>query len=128
MHEIHRGKSGHNPLFQALTSPQAVQSSDRIPFGSTLSGASAYLENLVAPRLVKNQKLARHLEQGREYGHMRSGDGELQPTMTLPCDTEAVVELFKYIARGLAFHHWRVLMPAAEVLCSADSSLPTVRG
>jgi hypothetical protein len=86
-----------------------------IPFGSTAPGASKYLEDLVQPRLRNNQKLARHLGRGRKYGYMRSAGGVLQPAITLPCDTELVVELFKYIARGLAFHHWDILMPDETV-------------
>jgi hypothetical protein len=95
-----------------------------VPFGSTLAGAGQYLEDLVAPRLRKNQKLARHLDQGRQYGYMRTSGGVLPPTMTIPCDSETVVELFKFIARGLAFHHWGVLMPDVEVTLFGGFVIP----
>jgi hypothetical protein len=86
-----------------------------VPFGSTMPDAGQYLEDLVAPRLRKNQKLARHLDRGREYGYTPSDGGVLLRTMTIPCDCEKVVELFKLVARGLAFHHWNVLMAEADV-------------
>jgi hypothetical protein len=95
-----------------------------VPFGSTMAGAGQYIEDLVAPRLRKNQKLARHLDRGRQYGYVRSSGGVLQRTMTIPCDCETVVELFKFVARGLAFHHWDVLMPDAEVALFGGFVIP----
>jgi len=95
-----------------------------VPFGSTMAGAGQYLEDLVAPRLRKNQKLARHLDQGRQYGYMQSSVGLLQRTMTIPCDCKKVVELFKFVARGLAFHHWDVLMPDTEVALFSGFVIP----
>jgi hypothetical protein len=37
-------------------------------------------------------------------------NGLLVPAMTLPFESEKVDRLFRFIAKGLAWHHWRVLL------------------
>jgi hypothetical protein len=91
-----------------------------LPFGSTHADACDFMDKLVAPRLRNNQKLARELSAriGKTYAFINGR--VLQTAMTIPFDSEKVLDLYKLIAQGLAYTHWNVLMPASDVVSLAE--------
>ncbi len=62
---------------------------------------------MVPSRLEKNRRLHRRLGQGKGRIWAEHG-GLLVPTMTLPVAGEQLINLFKWITRGLVWFHWRV--------------------
>jgi hypothetical protein len=44
--------------------------------------------------------------------------------MTIPLDAESLVALYRFVAKGLAFHHWQILMPEGEVIVDATWFIP----
>ena len=74
------------------------------PFGAQHQHALPNLEK-VKDRLAKNQKLHRELKSGAST--IISPENSL-PIMTILIDTQKVMDLFKYITKGLIWHHWEV--------------------
>jgi hypothetical protein len=66
---------------------------------------------------------------GQTYRIERVVNGVLIPSMTIPFDHEPLRQLYQYIARGLAFVRWGLLLPPetcivhAEFLSSAGQGL-----
>jgi len=69
-------------------------------FGAMHPDSAVNLDTLVRRRLENNLKLKRELAAGYDA----SGG------TTIPFDHEKLVKLFAMIARGLAWHHWGVLL------------------
>ncbi|HLM79420.1 MAG TPA: hypothetical protein VK302_02210 [Terriglobales bacterium] len=70
------------------------------PFGARHPDATINLRTMVPPRLAKNAKRRAELAKAFE----ESGG------KTLPIDYARLNKLFTMIARGLAWHHWKVLL------------------
>lgn len=87
-----------------------------LPFGGRHPSATEYLQTLVPKRLAKNAPLSRSLfeHQGRVWQMDRS-DLAL-PHMTLPVDYQRLVALYRFIARGLLWHHWQVLLSETDAV------------
>jgi hypothetical protein len=82
-----------------------------LPFGGRHADGMDHLRTMVPKRLEKNQALARTLRQGQAYIEVPDR-GSL--AMSVPIDPEKVQELVGLIAKGLIWHHWRVVLtPAA---------------
>lgn len=84
-----------------------------LPFGARHQDAHENLESMVPARLEQNLRLKRELSAGADV----TSSGGLE---TVPIDGEKLEELFGYIARGLAWHHWpEVLTPdhGSKVWC-----------
>lgn len=94
-----------------------------IPLASRVDGAKKFAEEMVAPRLRKNQRLARHLNKGAKFEYANI-DGQSTPSFTIPFDHDSAVALYKMIAKGLAFHHWGVVIPDADVMVEAGFLTP----
>ena len=77
-----------------------------LPFGARHEQAVENLLASVPKRLAKNRKLQRELSSTREPTWLREGSGLYQRTSMLSFDGAKLEELLKYIARGLAWHHW----------------------
>ena len=87
-----------------------------LPFGYAHTDAHKYMKEKVAPRLVKNQWLARELSAGMKSKYVSQDGGQTwEIAGTLPLDSEKIVELFKFIAKGLAYYHWGILLPDRDV-------------
>jgi hypothetical protein len=99
-----------------------------LPFGSTHANVRDFMEDLVAPRLENNQKLKRELSAGIDKKYALVNGQVLQTAMTIPLDSEKVLELFKFIARGLAYTHWGVLLPATDTASLAEFLIPEGAG
>lgn len=78
-----------------------------LPFGARHTSAQESLEQ-VPKRLRKNQRL--HRELGRGQGHVWAKDdsGLVLQMMTLPVNGPKLLDLFKWITRGLVWFHWQV--------------------
>ena len=81
-----------------------------LPFGSRHPTASTMLDTEVPRRLAGNRRLHRNLAAGREDAWLTE-NGITQPTITLPFDGEKLDALFALVTRGLAAHHFGVVIP-----------------
>ena len=81
-----------------------------LPFGGRHPQAVEALQSGVPPRLAKNRKLQRKLANTMEPAWVREGTGLFQPTSMISFDGAQLEELLKYIARGLAWHHWNLYL------------------
>jgi hypothetical protein len=82
-----------------------------LPFAGRHADAPANLQEMVRRRLDKNRRLHRTLAAGMSRTWTREA-GVYMPTSTLPFEPEKLEELFAFIAKGLTWHHWGVLITA----------------
>ena len=92
-------KSGHETYLTAV-----------LPFGGRHADALSTLQDMVPPRLAKHAKLQATLRRGRERLWRPSEGGVLMPALAIPFDHQRMVALFQEIVRGLAWHHWAVIL------------------
>jgi hypothetical protein len=90
-----------------------------MPFGGRHADSSRNLSTLVPPRLAKNTKLFAALKQGMKSGIARLSGGLWVRAMTVPIDSERLIQLFELIARGLAYWHWGIYLPANTCVVKA---------
>ena len=84
-----------------------------MPFGGRHADSSKNLSTLVPPRLAKNKKLFAALKQGMKGGFVNLLSSERwTPELTVPIDSERLIQLFEFIAKGLAHWHWGIYLPA----------------
>lgn len=79
-----------------------------LPFGGRHADASTAL-NMVEHRLAKNVKLHRQLASCLRKKWVEE-NGILRPVMILPFDPAQLDGLFRFIIKGLLWHHWKVLL------------------
>jgi hypothetical protein len=79
-------------------------------FGGRHADAAANLQNDGDRRLAKNQKLRRELARGSSRIWTREASGLVVHALTVPIDGEKVEKLIGFIARGLIWHHWKVVL------------------
>ena len=82
-------------------------------FGGRHADATESLATLAPKRLGCNLKLTRELAAGIEYAPPVDFSGHA--SMTVPFDSDKLRELYEMIARGLAWHHWELLLPTETV-------------
>jgi hypothetical protein len=82
-----------------------------LPFAGRHADAGANLQDKVPPRLAKNLRLHRTLARGRARTWTREA-GVCMPSSTLPFEPEKFEQLCAFVAKGLAWHHWGVLITA----------------
>jgi ribosomal protein L40E len=80
-----------------------------LPFGGRHTDAAANLKNTVPQRLAKNLALHRTLTAGMSRVWTREA-GVYRRALTLPFEPEKLDELFAFIAKGLAWHQWGLLV------------------
>lgn len=86
-----------------------------LPFGGRHADATVNLSEMVPDRLAKNARLHRQLGAGQSRTWGKFGE-LLIPSMTLPIESDKIDALFRYVVKGLVWHHWRVLLaPKAGV-------------
>ena len=81
-----------------------------MPFGGRHKHALQNLREQVPKRLAKNQRLYREFSQG-QADELIYEDNQTKKTMSLPFDASKIESLFKFIVKGLAWHHWRTNLP-----------------
>lgn len=81
-----------------------------LPFGGGHADAGRILTNLVPPRLAKNNKLHAAILDGLGHHIASTNGGQWVPGMTIPFDGQDMERLYEYIVRGLAWHHWKLLL------------------
>jgi hypothetical protein len=81
-----------------------------LPFTGRHPQAVANLESGVPGRLANNRKLHRELVDSMRPAWLRQGTGLYQPTTTADFDGDKLIELLRYIGRGLAWHHWHLYL------------------
>lgn len=81
-----------------------------LPFGGRHSASSDLLNATAPRRLAKNPKLHQALATGRGQAWLNE-KGIIRSAMTLPFDGEKLLQLFRYIVRGLVAYHWEVQIP-----------------
>jgi len=84
-----------------------------LPFGGSHGDSLAALSEMVPPRLAKNHTLRQRLTTQHSYVWDQSGNGPPIPAMTVPIDADVLLALLGYLAKGLAWHHWQVVIGPA---------------
>ncbi len=84
-----------------------------LPFGGTHEDAHEALSEMVPPRLEKNTKL-KNILSGGLVEDWREENGVLVPAMTVPFDSDRASELFRFITKGLLYHHWGMVLDNAQ--------------
>ncbi len=96
-----------------------------LPFGGRHADAAENLERLAARRMVGNRRLQRALASGSSKVWIRAG-GVYQRTLAVPLNWKKVERLFGFIARGLAWYHWKVLV-GSDCFASAHTLQGTTK-
>lgn len=89
------------------------------PFGGCHADSSENLVTMVPRRLAHNKKLCAALTHGKKSVLTSRNGGPWTPEMTVPLDSEQLIQLFGLIARGLAHWHWRIYLPLDTCLVNA---------
>lgn len=84
-----------------------------LPFAGRHADSSFLLENAVPRRLAKNQKLHRDLI-ARATTVAAIENGQPVESLAIPFESERLVSLFGFIARGLCAHHFGVVIPVGH--------------
>jgi len=84
-----------------------------LPFGGLHSHAKENLAKMVPKRLHKNRKLHKALKNGIAY--IEVGDSK---NMVIPIEGDFVTELFGYVAKGLAWYHWKTIIAKTRFVFS----------
>ena len=87
-----------------------------LPFGGQHADALNNLSEMVAPRLAENKKLHRNIAQNASQVWTQTQSGLHARSMAVPFECEKLIELFRYIVRGLLFHHWDVRLTGEHSL------------
>jgi hypothetical protein len=87
-----------------------------LPFAGRHTQAAENLQTNVPRRLKKNRKLARAIVGSTETIWLRQGGGIYRNTSGFTLDGRKLAELVKYIARGLAWHHWKVYLRSTDAV------------
>ena len=82
-----------------------------LPFGSKTLFAKSMLTTYVPPRLGKNKKIKKELTSGLQRIWVNSDSGLMIPILKLPLHEAKLIELYRMIIRGMAFHHWSIIIP-----------------
>lgn len=92
-----------------------------LPFGGRHPDAHANLTTMVPKRLRKNAKLHQDLSSGvkKITNAALSSVWEYLQTMSIPIEPSKIETLFTFIAKGLAWHHWKVLLGTKDAVTAA---------
>ncbi|OGP55550.1 MAG: hypothetical protein A2Y65_00905 [Deltaproteobacteria bacterium RBG_13_52_11] len=82
-----------------------------LPFSSDHETALKAQTDKIAQRLYKNIALKNELRSGIIPVLMKTKNGSLEDTISLPFQPEKLTEYCKYIVRGLVWYEWNVIIP-----------------
>lgn len=88
------------------------------PFGARHADSRESMSPL-AGRLANNRKLAAHLLAGLQPTFESTDGITWQESRSVPFDARKLMRLYEFMAKGLAFRHWGVLLPAPSHLVEA---------
>lgn len=77
-----------------------------LPFGGRHPDGLKNLQDNVPGRLEKNLRLHRELAEGRARVIIEETAGQALQLLTVPFDGKILERLFRFIVKGLVFHHW----------------------
>jgi hypothetical protein len=87
-----------------------------LPFAGSHAQALENLTTRVPKRLDRNRRVSRELFGSMKPAWLREDGGIYQRTSVVDFEGDKLIDLLKYVGRGLAWHHWRVyLRPYDEV-------------
>ncbi len=88
-----------------------------LPFGGRHPDAIVNLQTMATKRLQKNLRLRGELASGLRQSTVRHPDSETAREMPLaiPIVSDRLCELLALIARGLAWHHWKILLESEDI-------------
>lgn len=84
-----------------------------LPFGALHTNAKQNLVTMVPKRLTKNQKLHNSLRTRMTY---KTHEGMRR--LFIPIDGNSILDLFKYIAKGLTWFHWNTTIKKTSFVFS----------
>ncbi|MCG7932139.1 MAG: hypothetical protein N0E44_19075 [Candidatus Thiodiazotropha lotti] len=81
-----------------------------LPFGSNHDSAQEMMGSTVERRLSKNIKLKKHLQLQKTKKWAMSERGLYTHNLHIPINNKAIIRLFEYIAQGLLYTHYNVIL------------------
>lgn len=81
-----------------------------LPFGSNHPSAREIFTSSAEKRLNKNLKLKRHLNNNKSKKWTQNESGLYTYNTQLPVEQNRIIRLFEYIAQGLLYHHFNVIL------------------
>lgn len=87
-----------------------------MPFGGQHPDAGSTLSTMVPPRLAKNKKLHSILSNGVGYVYISENGGPWIRRMQLPFEPQHLLQLFEFVVKGLAWHHWGILFTQSHII------------
>jgi hypothetical protein len=100
-----------------------------LPFGGRHPDASINLAEQVPGRLSKNISLANELRESirlRPRLRLKSlNGGPWTPETVLPIRPDQIIALYRWIAMGLSFEHWKVILPPRDFVIAAAYLAPS---
>jgi hypothetical protein len=81
-----------------------------LPFGGQHDDAGEILTKLVPRRLARNNKLHSAIIEGLSHHIVSTNGGPWMPSMAIPFDGRNIERFYEYLVRGLAWHHWKLLL------------------
>lgn len=91
-----------------------------MPFGGRHTDSSAHINTMLPPRLLKNNKLAQALGIGMKSMFISQNGSPWERVMSVPIESDKLIELFKFIIKGLAYWHCKVILPPESCLVKAS--------
>jgi hypothetical protein len=92
--------------------------------GGRHDDAREYLEQTLPRRLEKDQKLHRQLQRGASRALTRELSGIVLPTTAVPFEMAKLADWLEFVVKGLAWHHWAVLIDKTIEVNSHDLQGP----
>lgn len=81
-----------------------------LPFGSNHESAHEMVCSAVENRLNRNLKLKKYLQSRKARKWTKSERGIYTNNLQIPIDNKAILRLFEYIAQGLLYTHYNVIL------------------
>jgi hypothetical protein len=81
-----------------------------LPFAGRHAQAVENLTKGVPKRLDKNRKVSRELFGSMKAAWLREDGGIYKRTSVVDFDGDKLIDLLKYVGRGLAWYHWKVYL------------------
>jgi hypothetical protein len=88
-----------------------------LPFGGRHQDSNENLSDNVTGRLERNAKLRATLSTGAQKVWVLE-DGLYRQSLTIPFEFDRLLEWAKYVARGLARHHWGVTIDSEHFVAA----------